>query len=235
MTTSAADLHTLTGAYACDALAPDERTAFRRHLDACPDCRQEVAELRATTAVLGLAAAEAPPARLRAAVLAQVAGTRQVPPTPAGHRKAGRRWVNRLIWGLAATLIPAGVVLGVALTQNEPSRSGIPAAVQEWNADDLKMAKASADGMGVTVFASHSRDRAMVMLDGPAPPAGSVYQFWLLDASGAARPSGMTPADGRMVPVSGLGDARNIAITLEPMGGSAVPSGKPLMALPLPA
>ena len=53
-----ADLHTLTGAYAADALDPVERDAFERHLQECADCRQEVAELRATTARLAGASYE---------------------------------------------------------------------------------------------------------------------------------------------------------------------------------
>ena len=39
-----ADLHTLTGAYAADALSGTERLAFERHLDDCPACAQEVRE-----------------------------------------------------------------------------------------------------------------------------------------------------------------------------------------------
>ena len=49
------ELHTLTGAYATDALDADERGAFEQHLESCGSCRLEVAELRATAARLAVA------------------------------------------------------------------------------------------------------------------------------------------------------------------------------------
>ena len=75
-----ADLHTLTGAYAADALDPVERDEFERHLQECADCRQEVAELRATTARLAGASYEMPAAELRGRVLDEVSRTRQEAP-----------------------------------------------------------------------------------------------------------------------------------------------------------
>jgi anti-sigma-K factor RskA len=74
------DVHTLTGAYVCDALAPAEREAFEQHLAQCSACRQEVAELREVAAVLGTAVALQPPARLKAAIDARIDVTRQLPP-----------------------------------------------------------------------------------------------------------------------------------------------------------
>ncbi|HZP53548.1 anti-sigma factor [Actinocrinis sp.] len=79
------DVHTLTGAYVCDALAPAEREAFEEHLAQCSACSQEVAELREVTAVLGKAVALEPPARLKSAVDARVAVTRQLPPEVSGE------------------------------------------------------------------------------------------------------------------------------------------------------
>ncbi len=79
------DVHTLTGAYVCDALAPAEREAFEEHLAQCSACSQEVAELREVTAVLGKAVALEPPARLKSAVDARVAITRQLPPEVSGE------------------------------------------------------------------------------------------------------------------------------------------------------
>ena len=41
------DLHTLSGAYALDALSAEEAEEFRTHLDGCQACREEVRELQA--------------------------------------------------------------------------------------------------------------------------------------------------------------------------------------------
>mgnify|MGYP001075161223 CR=1 FL=1 len=35
------DLHTLSGAYAIDALSEEEARQFDRHLEECPSCREE--------------------------------------------------------------------------------------------------------------------------------------------------------------------------------------------------
>jgi len=75
-----ADIHVLTGAYACDALDLSELGAFEEHLASCDSCTQEVAELRATAAALALAEAVEPPAGLRERVMAEVAITRQLAP-----------------------------------------------------------------------------------------------------------------------------------------------------------
>ncbi|MEE4545802.1 anti-sigma factor [Streptomyces sp. V4-01] len=74
------DLHTLTGAYALDALSGPESGEFVRHMARCRACAQEVRELRETAARLALAVAEAPPARMRVRVLAALPEVRQLPP-----------------------------------------------------------------------------------------------------------------------------------------------------------
>jgi anti-sigma-K factor RskA len=75
------DIHTLTGAYAVDALSDDERQVFESHLGACGPCRQEVAELQATAARLGGSLHEPPPAELKGRVLVAIDRTRQEPPS----------------------------------------------------------------------------------------------------------------------------------------------------------
>src|SRR5687768_769168 len=74
------EAHTLMGAYALDAVSEAERRVFEEHLEGCPDCVQELAELRETTALLAGEASVEPPAHLRDRVLAAVADTRQLPP-----------------------------------------------------------------------------------------------------------------------------------------------------------
>lgn len=74
------DVHTLTGAYALDALPDDEQREFEEHLAQCEACRREVAELRATAARLAAPVAEQPPPGLRNAVLDIVDQTRQERP-----------------------------------------------------------------------------------------------------------------------------------------------------------
>ncbi|GAB3113597.1 anti-sigma factor [Janibacter alkaliphilus] len=78
------DLHSLSGAYALDALDADERTAFEEHLRVCAACRDEVASFAEVTPLLAAGDEVAPPPSLRDRVLADARTTRQDPPLPRG-------------------------------------------------------------------------------------------------------------------------------------------------------
>ena len=80
-----ADVHTLIGAYALDALEDDEREAFERHLAECEPCREEVVGFRRTAVRLAEAAAVVPPPRMRGRVLREIADD------PPGARHRPRR------------------------------------------------------------------------------------------------------------------------------------------------
>ena len=74
------DVRDLLPAYALDAVDDLERGAVERLLTADPAARAELAELRETTDRLAAAVATAPPAALRASVLAEVSRTAQDTP-----------------------------------------------------------------------------------------------------------------------------------------------------------
>ena len=74
------DLHTLSGAYAVDALSPEEAEEFRKHLDGCPACREEVRELREAAARMGASEAVTPPAHLKANIMLAADRLPQLPP-----------------------------------------------------------------------------------------------------------------------------------------------------------
>lgn len=84
-----ADLHTLTGAYALDAVDDLERRAVERHLAECDACREEVRGFRETAAALADGVALAPPAGLRERVLAEARTTAQLPPVQRGPSAGG--------------------------------------------------------------------------------------------------------------------------------------------------
>lgn len=85
--------HTLIGPYVLDALEGADRRAVERHLARCPACAQEASQLRAATGALAAAAAASPPPPLRAAVLAAVDRTPQLPPVVSLSGRAVRlRW-----------------------------------------------------------------------------------------------------------------------------------------------
>lgn len=242
--------HALIGAYVCDALEPAERAAFERHLVECADCRREVDELREVAAELASAVAAPPPERLHAAVRAQIAAIRQLPPADADvapiavprARRPARR-VARAGWAVAAVL--AGVV--AVLSVVDASQRGTIDAVNVrasslaalLSAPDVHSAAGQVATGGVaTVVVSRGRDEAAVTLSGLAAlPAGKAYQLWTIGPSGV-RPDGLVPAGAGGSPgtlfTHGLGDARTVALTVEPAQGSAQPTTTPILTLAIP-
>jgi anti-sigma-K factor RskA len=76
------DLHALASEYAVGSLPASESSEFETHLATCPDCREEVAEMRDIAVQLSEAVATDPPPSLRASVLSQIAQLPQSPRTP---------------------------------------------------------------------------------------------------------------------------------------------------------
>ena len=109
------DLHTLTGAYALDALDPgNELTRFNRHLDRCQSCASEVRGFREVATAMAFAATTEPPPEMRDQVMAAVARTRQLPPEVRTHARP-RRTRSAAPWipWLSGAIATAGIVIAV--------------------------------------------------------------------------------------------------------------------------
>ena len=78
---------------------------------------------------------------------------------------------------------------------------------------------------------SPSKDAVVVKMNGvPAPPAGKVYQMWLIPKDGSAPVSqGLMDAQALSKPavVKGIDSAAALGITVEPAGGSAARPCRP--------
>jgi anti-sigma factor RsiW len=95
-----AELHTLTGAYALNALDEQEAEDFAHHLLDCEACIREVREMQATAALLARAVAETPPPELQQRVMTAIGQVRQLPPQTTVVSM--RRWRLRGLPYLAA-------------------------------------------------------------------------------------------------------------------------------------
>lgn len=231
-----ADVHALAGAYALDALPEDEAAAFRAHLADCAACRQEVAEFTATTAQLGSSAAEAPPERLREQVLRAASETRQEPPVvpPAESVPRRRRWPRVAAAAAAGVLVAgAGAFVGIQLGEDDSS-TPIAAVV---DAPDARSDSAELQGGGtLTMISSQAEQQAVVLAEGlPELPSDRVYQLWLVDPGGNARPAevlleGSQASSGSHL-VPGMRADDQVAITSEPAGGSQQPTTEPLAVI----
>jgi anti-sigma-K factor RskA len=234
-----ADVHALAGAYAMDALPPEEAREFAQHLQQCPACQQETAELQITAAQLGIAVTSQPPPALRDRVLRAVQQVRQVPPPTSADDISSRRRRTRtqmLVAAAAVVLVLAAGLLALRPvlddTADSPQQDRIVAVM---NAADARSSTTTVSGGGsMTVVSSRRLDEAVVLGERlPRLDRAHDYQLWLVDPAGNAR-SARVLIDGVGAPstgsrlVRGLRPGDQVAITQEPAGGSEQPTTAPL-------
>ncbi|WP_251042333.1 anti-sigma factor domain-containing protein [Arthrobacter sp. ISL-69] len=254
--------------YALDAVGPAERAAIEEYISAAPGPERNAFDERVRQARETLAATftaeEEPPAGLFDRIVAQlpaqpVTAQPGTVPAPASHerplepggtpatdelraarqrREERRRAPGLRNWlvGVAAAAVIAlgGVGVGAYVAnQNDPLN-------QVLQAQDVRQATVEVSGGGTaTVSISSSKDAVVVKMNGvPAPPAGKVYQMWLIPKDGSAPVSqGLMDAEALSKPavVKGIGSAAALGITVEPVGGSASPTLPTVAAAPLGA
>ncbi|MCU1435221.1 MAG: anti-sigma factor [Pseudarthrobacter sp.] len=252
--------------YALDAVTDSERAAIDRYISAAPaeernSFLERVRQARETLAIT-FTAQEEPPADLFDRIVAQLPSLAQLPVAgsvspaavpPAGHPQAevtdelfeararresrrrpgsARRWFAAA--AAAAVIALGGVAVGSYVAdQNDPLNQVV-------RAQDVREASVPvAAGGTATVLISSSEDALVVkMKDVPAPPAGKVYQMWLIPKDGSAPVSqGLMDKEALSKPavVKGIASAASLGITVEPVGGSAAPTFPTVAAAPLGA
>lgn len=241
------DVHALSGAYALDALEPEERARFEEHLGRCSACRAEVASLHETTALLAGTTETAPPPSLRDSVLAGIEGVRPLPPltgepTPISTPTRRRRWFPAVGSPLlmAAAVLAILVVAGSALWQPWEDDARTPTATERvLQAEDARRTPVELPrGAKATVVLSRSEGKAvLVAADMPPAPEGKVYELWLQTPQGALRPAGLMPdrTDGTVLLEGDASKATGFGITVEPDGGSEQPTSAPIAFVSLKA
>jgi anti-sigma-K factor RskA len=243
------DLHSLSGAYALDALEPGaERDRFTRHLSRCQSCAGEVRGFREVATAMAFAAAAEPPPGLRDQVLAAAARTRQVPPEVTTHARTRRArsrapWVPWLSGVVAAASIAAAVIFGLAQAHTQDELNQVRAQNQAISLllsspQVTLLSKSTTKGGVATVVLAAARHQLVVVTSGlPALPSGQVYQLWLIGKTTTTSAGLLPPAQaGKTSPVlaSGVVKGDTLGLTVEPAGGSAQPTTTPILALPLP-
>jgi len=211
--------------YVLGALSDEESEAFRRHLDSCAICREEVSALRVVAAALPAAAPQlTAPSGLKRRVMSAVYEDERSVAAPA-PRRAARRPAPRRPWLRPAF---AGVALAAAV---------IALAV---------IALAPGGGGGVRVIRAQvlaPRASAQLRLSGghaelsiaglPQTAPGRVYEVWVKGA-GQPRPTDalFTVTSGGEATVEipgGVSGVREVMVTSEPRGGSRLPTTKPVI------
>jgi anti-sigma-K factor RskA len=230
------DLHTLDGAYAIDAVSAEECTAFRTHLADCQACRDEVRELRDAAAQMGASEALRAPDHLRARVLAAVDQTPQLPPvvTPLsrGTTQARRFSRPRMLIAAAAAVVVAGVGIGIAQVTHRDEPVMAASVSKVFQAPDAHRATVStANGGRLTVATSASLGKMAVETDRlPRLGERQVYQIWAVhDGVMVSQGTVADVGDGAAMAMPGKGT--EVAITIEPAGGSEQPTTKPIVTV----
>jgi anti-sigma-K factor RskA len=257
--------------YIVGALPPDERASLEAHLAQCAECAAEARSLqRVADAMARSVPQRTPRPELRARVLEAVGASGRVSNVRAQHRpvrSAAMMWLPLAAMLVLAVGLGAYTMrlqeriaslessLEIALTRAasaERATSQARRVIDETQsamgvlaAPDLARIdlKGEAAAPGASARALWSRQRGMVFTVSnlPAPPAGRVYQVWVvtaqapvsagllqLDATGRDMRVFQTPPD-IAAPVA-------VAVTLEPEGGVPAPTGQRyLMGTPGPA
>ena len=245
------DLHSLSGAYALDALETEaEHDRFTRHLSRCPSCAGEVRGFREVATAMAFAAATEAPPGMRDQVLAAAARTRQLPPEVAGESRARQKrsrawmpWVPWLSGAVAVASIAVAVFFGFAQAHTQDELDQIRAQNQAISLllsspQVTLLSKSTTEGGVATVVLAAARHQLVVVTNGlPALPAGHVYQLWLIGKTKTVSAGLLPPAEAGRTPAvlaSGVTKGDTLGLTVEPAPGSAQPTTKPILALPLP-
>ena len=220
-TQSHSELKDLAGAYVLDALEPDERLSFERHLATCDECAGEVRDLgRVVDSLAQSVPGRTPPPELRQRVLASFART-----TSATLHRLDRPTSQARNWlPLAAMLL---LTLGIATyaTRLHNRVADLEArleqailqasAAENATAEARRVSTQLQSAMGVlaapdlvridlagqgpapqaSARALWSRARGMVFTAANLPPlpAGRVYQVWVVTAQTPVSAGLLTP------------------------------------------
>jgi anti-sigma-K factor RskA len=242
----------LLGAYALDALPDDDAALVREHLPTC-DKHAAAAGLRSTaTRIAATVDGIAPPAALRSRVLDTVSRTAQDAPDARTSSGAGNAAANGarvasapskvvplrrrvpVAWAaIAAVLVAAVIGLGawnIVLQRG----SGDDVGALATRATSVSALKASGTTASGFVIYYKDEKKALIVTDGvPSLDASrQAYQLWAI-SDGAARSLGLMPppVEGSSVIVVPFDASKEqqIAVSVEPPGGSAQPTTAPVL------
>lgn len=230
--------------YALDAVSDSERASITERLGAADaatsgDFARIIREIQETMALITAADTLTPPPQLKTLIMAVLDAHTHTGNDVAARSARRRRRLTRAVAVAAAVAI---IGLGAAIATGQfprhiPPPAGLSVA-QVLHAPDIRTRTAEVAGGTISIAASAQTNAAVVtMTDVPPPPAGHVYQMWLMPASGPPRSAGtmtaatMPPPRGEVV--HPLYAAATVAITVEPGAGSTQPTGQRVVTIPL--
>ena len=227
----------LKEAYALGALTEDERREFENLLAAHPELQAEIDNLESTANLLALAPQEQEPSpelrrNLLSSIRADDAPEALLEATPRRARLFGPAgYAAGALAAVAALAVVGLLVWNVSLRgENEDLRG----EVQSRQIYELQGTGTAQDVRGEVVMLGDGR-AVLMAKDMPSASEDEVYEAWLL-RDGVPEPAGLfEPHDGAAaMPIEGsVEGADAVAVTLEPAGGSSMPTSEPLLTATL--
>lgn len=239
------ELRAMLALAAVNALEPDEEEALHAALADRPDLAGELEELRAAAATMAAAVAETPPPSVRAGVLAAIAADRpdsrtdglpgDRPDAGAGSAPApsnvtplaSRRWRKVALAAAAAVVVVASAT--VATRVLDDSRADDIAAVLD-DADAVTVTLTGDIGELDVVYSADTQRAVMTGDDVATLADDQVYELWTqppggdeMVSVGTFRPDADGVVESLMEDIE-LAPAALLAVTVEPSGGSEVPT-----------
>jgi anti-sigma factor RsiW len=245
--TDHSEIQELLGAYALDAVDPDEATQVERHLAECPPCQAEVASYREVAGLMGYTGAAAPPdlwERIAAGLEEQPPPLRldrlQTPSSVAGPvaiSPAGRTVSTRVFTAVLAVAAVLLVGLGIQVIRLSTRTSHLPNTVaSQLMVKSYEAAAGEFDARHVSLIRTDGTTSVpMVILPNgtayvdarelPRLAADRTYQLWGKGATGSAPVSlAVMGSDPVIQQLSIPSDVTALAVTLERAGGVPAPT-----------
>ena len=232
------EIEELLGAYALDALDPDERALVDQHLLSCPRCRAELADHLEVAALLGNTGAPAPDglwSRISESLEEPPPALRLTLATPPAARSTRTRRLNRVLVGAVAAAVLVIAALGVQVVRQGKRIDDMAASIsaQGLQADMVRaMADPDSHKMNLVSPSGEPMSAAAVMTDSgtgyfvatsmPALAEDQTYQLWGIMADGQVVSLGVLGYEPQMAAFEASGGLKGLAVTEEVKGG--VPS-----------
>jgi len=236
------DVAALISAYALGALEPDQEALAEEHIAASDDCRRAYEDALETSAALALAVADSEPsAGLRDRIVAAARAEGVAPAAAPAVAAAGPGWRSRLSGfltpsgGFAVVGVACAIVLALVAVSQHNSASSARDRQEALSAllaapDSRVVSIERADGSGAVGRVIVSQGRGALVSSLKPAPSGRTYQAWGIPDGGGAPVPLPTFSKPGVVILDDIGDYTQLAVTVEPSGGSKAPSAAPFAA-----
>ena len=213
------------GAFVLGALEPAEHAAFEQHLAGCPECRDEVEQLRLAVDALPRSVEPfAAPPTLKRSLMAAVREDVKPARRPLRERLAFLGGLRPQLAMAAALLLVLGVLLGTQLSGGDGRR------VVTGVVDRSRVPDATAT---LTLPADKNGPAQLRVTGMPAPKPGQVYEIWLKRGDqlqpGPLFNTDQTGSGAGAIP-DDLEGVTTVLVTREATGGAKMPSEAPIIS-----